>query len=127
MQEPLTPLSPANGCQVDSTYQVSCDPGLVSRVLVRLKRGRDKLVASSRSGSRCACSAGMGPTGWLAATRPISYVEATAPTGAGSRGDDELYGRPGRDILDGGPGDDLVKGGAGRDVIMPSPGDDTRG
>jgi hypothetical protein len=45
---PITPIAPPLGCRVDSAHQVSCRPGLIESLVVRLKRG----VVTARTADR---------------------------------------------------------------------------
>lgn len=124
-EQPLTPITPPNGCRVDSTFQVSCDPGLVSRVFSRLKRGRDKFIAGDRFRLNARILGGLGPDRILGGNKADTLRGGGGPDRlVGARGDDALYGRPGRDLIDGGSGDDLIAGGRGHDIIDGGPGHD---
>jgi hypothetical protein len=125
-RRPLTPITPPPGCQVDSSHQLSCAQGLVKRLSVRLKRGRDKFVASSRFRLPIRILAGHGPDRLVGGTKDDTIYGGRGPDRLlGGRGDDVLFGKPGRDLIDGGPGDDYMNGGPGRDIIERGPGNDT--
>jgi hypothetical protein len=123
---PLTPITPPPGCQVDSSFQISCAQGLVRRMSVRLKRGRDKFIASSRFRLPLRVLGGHGPDRMGGGTKDDMIKGGQGPDRLlGGAGDDLLFGKPGRDLLDGGPGDDLIKGGPGKDIVSRSPGNDS--
>jgi serralysin len=125
-RRPLTPLDPPNGCVVNSTFKVSCDRGLVKRVFVRLKRGRDKLIADDRFRLHVRALGGHGPDRMLGGTKGDTLRGGRGPDRLlGNRGSDTLMGKPGRDLLDGGSGFDRIVGGPGRDIVQNSPGNDS--
>jgi RTX calcium-binding nonapeptide repeat (4 copies) len=124
-RRPLTPITPPPGCQVDSSFQVSCGQGLVKRMSVRLKRGRDKFVASPRFRLPLRVLGGSGPDRLVGGNKNDTILAGRGPDRLlGGRGADVLYGKPGRDLLDGGSGSDRIFGGAGKDLINRSPGND---
>lgn len=113
---PITPISPPLGCRVDSTLQVSCNPGLIKSLLARMKRGRDRvamkpfvrmpvLMVGGRGGDR------------LVAGNGNSVLR-------GKRGPDRLFGNGGRNLLGGGKGRDVITTGAKRNRVRGGPGHD---
>jgi RTX calcium-binding nonapeptide repeat (4 copies) len=123
---PLTPITPPPGCQVDSSFQLSCDQGLVRRMSVRLKRGRDKFIASPRFRLPIRVRGGHGPDRVAGGTKNDMLSGGRGPDRLlGGRGSDDLFGKPGRDLLDGGQGGDMIVGGSGKDIVSRSPGNDS--
>jgi RTX calcium-binding nonapeptide repeat (4 copies) len=124
-QRPLTPISPPPGCQVDNTFQVSCDQGLVKAVSARLKRGRDRFIASSRFRLRLRVLGGRGPDRVRGGNKDDLIKGGSGHDRLlGFRGEDLIFGRHGRDVIEGGAGDDTLRGGRGHDRIEGGPGDD---
>jgi hypothetical protein len=124
-QRPLTPISPPPGCRVDSTFQVSCNQGLVKSVSARLKRGRDRFIASSGFRLRAHVLGGRGPDRVRGGNKDDVIKGGSGHDRLlGFRGEDLIFGRHGRDVIEGGAGDDTLRGGRGDDRVEGGPGND---
>lgn len=111
----LTPISPPLGCRVDSSHQVSCNPGLIKSFVARMKRGRDRVAVKNL---RIPVFMVGGPGGdRLIAGNGNSTLK-------GKRGPDRLVGNGGVNLLSGGKGRDVITAGPRRNRVRGGPGFD---
>ena len=112
----ITPISPPLGCRVDSSFQVSCNPGLIKSVVARLKRGRDKLVVRKHVRLPILAVGGPGGDRLIAGDGPATL--------RGKRGPDRLSGNGGANLLSGGMGRDVIRTGPRANRVRGGPGFD---
>jgi hypothetical protein len=116
---PITPISPPAGCRVDDETQVSCDPGLIKSVIVRLSRGRDLFVAKRNLRLAMLVRGGASIDKLSAGNKNATLIgQGGADRLTGGRGNDLLAGGRGRDVLDPGAGTNVVRGGRGFDICI---------
>jgi Ca2+-binding RTX toxin-like protein len=116
---PITPIAPPLGCRVDSAHQVSCRPGLIESLVVRLKRGRDVFEATPVFRLPTFVAGGMHRDRLIAGNGPTVLRGNGGPDRlVGNRGTNRLFGGRGRDVIVTGPGRNIVKAGQGRDICI---------
>lgn len=116
---PITPIAPPLGCRVDSAQQVSCRPGLIKSLVVRLKQGRDVFEAAPVFRLPTFAAGGMHRDRLIAGNGTSVLRGNGGPDRLhGNRGTNRLFGGRGRDVILTGPGRNTVKAGQGRDICI---------
>ena len=113
-QNPVTSAPPA-GCAVGLSWEVMCQPGVVSSVSVDAGDGNDS-VSNGSVLARVALLGGAGNDAISGGAASENLI--------GAGGNDTIQGGDGADVIDGGDGADELVGADGDDTISGGTGDD---